>query len=169
MGDRQFVLRDASSDDSMLVKKTLYTALSWNPEAPIPPFEDVVAHPKIAVYHEAWMREGDDGVVAETDDGVFVGMSFCRLFSDGEDAQGFVDEMTPELAVGVEAQFRGLGVGHRLLERLHESRGAAGVQRMSLSVDADNPAVRLYERLGYAEERRHGDGIVMVADLIHRT
>jgi ribosomal protein S18 acetylase RimI-like enzyme len=169
MGEGPFVLRPASNDDLMLVKKTLYTALSWNPDDPIPPFEVVVDHPKIAVYYDGWMRHGDDGVVAESDDGVFVGMAFCRLFPDGEDAQGFVDANTPELAVGVEAKFRGQGVGQRLMERLHESRMAAGVERMSLSVDVNNRAVHLYEHLGYSEERRHGDGIVMIAILNTRT
>ena len=169
MGDGPFVLRSASNDDTRLVKKTLYTALSWDPDDPIPPLELVVDHPKIAIYHRGWMRQGDDGVVAATDEGVFVGMAFCRLFPDGGDSQGFVDAHTPELAVGVEARFRGLGVGQSLIERLHESRMAAGVERMSLSVAADNPAVRLYERLGYSEERRHGDGIVMVASLNART
>ncbi|MGI9610452.1 MAG: GNAT family N-acetyltransferase [Acidimicrobiia bacterium] len=164
--DGEFVLRAASSDDLLLVKKTLYTALSWNPLDPVPAFEVVVSHPKIAIYHEGWMRDGDDGVVAETKDGVFVGMAFCRLFTNSDEAQGFVDGQTPELAVGVEAEFRGRGVGRRLLERLRESRAAADVERMSLSVDADNRALQLYETLGYTEERRHGDGIVMIATLI---
>ena len=157
--------RPATSDDLALVKKTLYTALAWNPDDPIPPMDVVVEHPKIAVYHEGWMRDGDDGVIAETSDGTFVGMAFCRLFPDGEDAQGFVDPDTPELAVGVETEYRGLGVGRTLLQHLHASRLAAGVARMSLSVDADNRAVRLYESLGYNQVQGHGDGIVMAKEL----
>jgi len=151
----------------MLVKRTLYSALSWDPEDPIPPFETVVEHPKIAVYHDGWMRPGDDGLVAETRTGLFVGMAYCRQFDGGEDAQGFIDGDTPELAVGVEAEFRGQDVGRRLIARLHEARRNAGVQRMSLSVGIGNPAGRLYERLGYREVRRHGDGIVMATELRH--
>lgn len=157
-------LRPAGSEDLCLVKRTLYTALSWDPDDPIPPFETVVAHAEIALYHEGWMREGDDGVVAELDGGEFAGMAICRQFDQDDLAQGFVDSTIPELAVGVEPEHRGGGIGRRLIKRLHESRRAAGVQRMSLSVNAGNPALRLYEELGYREVRRQGDAIVMVTD-----
>ena len=152
----------------MLVKKTLYTALSWDPKDPIPPFEPVVDHPQIAIYHDGWMRPGDDGFVAETDVGALVGMAYCRQFVDGEEAYGFVDAATPELAIGVEPEFRGQGFGQRLIQALHEARKAAGTKRMSLSVGAGNPARRLYERLGYREVQRRGDGVVMLADLSTR-
>lgn len=158
-------LRSAVSEDVHLVKRTLYTALSWDPDDPIPPFETVVAHPEIAVYHEGWMREGDDGVVAELEDGRFVGMAYCRQFVEGDPAQAFVDSTTPELAVGVGWEYRSRGIGRRLITRLQRSRAAAGVQRMSLSVNVDNPALGLYEELGYREVRRHGDAMVMVVEL----
>lgn len=165
MSDVSLRFRAAGPDDLPLVKRTLYTALSWDPEDPIPPFHTVLAHPDIAVYYEGWMRPGDDGVVAETEAGELAGMAYCREFGDGEPAQGFVDPSVPELAVGVEPELRGRGVGRSLIQRLHESRRAAGIQQMSLSVSMGNPAVRLYERLGYRELRRHDDAIVMVIDL----
>jgi ribosomal protein S18 acetylase RimI-like enzyme len=157
--------RTAGPEDLPLVKRTLYTALSWDPEDPIPPFDTVLAHPDIAVYYEDWMRPGDDGVVAETDAGELAGMAYCRQFDDDEPSQGFVDTSTPELAVGVEPEFRGRGIGHTLIQRLHESRRDAGIQQMSLSVNVGNRAVHLYERLGYREQRRSDDAIVMVVAL----
>lgn len=157
--------RTAGPEDLPLVKRTLYTALSWDPEDPIPPFDTVLAHPDIAIYYEDWMRPGDDGVVAETEVGASVGMAYCRQFDDDEPAQGFVDSSIPELAVGVEPGFRGRGIGSTLIHRLHESRRDAGIRQMSLSVNTGNPAIRLYERLGYRELRRHDDAIVMVAAL----
>lgn len=165
IGGAGVTMRPAVEEDLDLVKRTLYAALSWDPGDPIPRFETVVAHPEIAVYHEGWMREGDDGVVAELETGEFVGMAYCRQFEEGEPAQAFIDSSTPELAVGVEPRFRRRGFGRRLIGWLHASRRASGTQMMSLSVNLKNPAIHLYRQLGYREQRRHDEAAVMVADL----
>ena len=157
-------LRPAIDADIELVKRTLYTALAWDPEDPIPPFETVVTHPVIDIYWKDWMRPGDAGIVAELE-GEAVGMAYCRLFAADGGSQGFVDEAAPELAVGVEAAHRNGGIGGRLIRSLAASLQDQGVSRMSLSVNAPNPAMRLYERLGFEVARRRDDGVVMVAKI----
>ena len=141
-------LRAATSSDLDLVKRTLYLALSWDPDDPIPPFEQVVEHPEIAIYHTGWMQPGDAGVVAEIDGG-FVGMAYYRLFPPDRHGQGYVDPETPELAIAVVPELRGQGLGGRLLGALHSEAARTGVPRISLSVSAGNPARRLYQRHGY--------------------
>lgn len=155
------VFRPATDADLPAVKQTLYLALSWNPDDPIPPFEEVVDHPEMAIYHDGWMRPGDAGVVAETD-GEFVGMAYYRLFSTDVPGQGFVDADTPELAIAVIPAHRGRGVGTGLLRELHSMARSAGVVRISLSVSAGNPARRLYERHGYEPRGRDNDELMTV-------
>ena len=142
--------RTAGQADLPYVQQTLYLALAWDPDDPIPPFEKVVNHPQVAIYHTGWMRPGDAGVVAEIG-GEFAGMAYYRLFPEDDHGQGYVDPHTPELAIAVVEQYRGKGIGLRLMEDLAATARAAGIQQISLSVSAGNPARRLYQRLGYRD------------------
>jgi GNAT superfamily N-acetyltransferase len=64
---------------------------------------------------------------------------------------GFAGDGIPELSLGVLAGRRGQGIGSRLLSALLEPAGRAGYPAVSLSVERDNPALRLHRRLGFVE------------------
>ena len=157
-------VRVATADDIEVLKRALFEAVSWNPERELPPYEFVIAHPELARYHDGWGRQGDLAVIA-IDDGDAVGASLCRLFTDDDHGHGYVDDETPELAVAVADGARGNGLGTRLLNELAAEARRAGIRRLSLSVDSETPALRLYERLGYRELARDQDGVRMVLDL----
>lgn len=146
-----------------LVKWMLVEAVSWDPERELPPYEALVEHPELARYHVGWGRPGDAGVVAELD-GEPVGVAAYRLFTSDDHGEGFVDEGTPELAIAVAARQRGQGIGERLLRELEQVARREGISRLSLSVDAENPARRLYQRLGY-RELSSDDDVLMVLEL----
>jgi ribosomal protein S18 acetylase RimI-like enzyme len=150
--------------ESEHVRWALYEAVSWNPDRRLPPLEALLDHPELARYHRDWARVGDLGVVAEVG-GRRAGVAFCRLFTDDDHGHGYVDEATPELAIAVEAAHRGRGFGARLMHELAEQARTAGFVRLSLSVDSDNPALRLYERLGYRRLSRDEGGVRMLLEL----
>jgi ribosomal protein S18 acetylase RimI-like enzyme len=158
------VSRQTRADDLEHVKWALFEAVSWNPNRVLPPFEVTIEHPELASYHRGWGRPGDLGVVATNGEEV-VGVATCRLFTAEDHGHGYVDEATPEVAVAVAERWRGSGVGTRLMEELADAARAGGFERLSLSVDHDNPALRLYERLGYRELSRDEGGIRMIRDL----
>jgi ribosomal protein S18 acetylase RimI-like enzyme len=157
-------LRPLGAADVEHVKWGLYEAVAWDPERELPPFEHTIEHPELARYHRGWGRRGDLGVVAESG-GSVVGVALARLFTEEDHGHGYVDDDTPELAVAVADGHRGKGLGTRLLNELADAARDAGFARLSLSVDSENPALRLYERLGYRELARDEDGVRMLLDL----
>ena len=76
----------------------------------------------------------------------------------GGEGYGYVDDETPELAIAVLPDHRGRGLGRRLLRELLDAAGGR-FGAVSLSVRAENPAWRLYERTGFrvAVEREPGE------------
>jgi GNAT superfamily N-acetyltransferase len=150
-------IRGLTDDDLPFLREMLCAALDWQPGRKLPPRELVLEHPQVVVFHEEWGRDGDAGVVAE-EDGEPVGTAWWRFFTADRHGEGFVDEDTPELAIAVVDGHRGRGIGGALMEALHEHGRRAGIARVSLSVEPENPAKRLYARLGYVDFEA-GDGL----------
>lgn len=104
-------------------------------------------HPDTARYARDWGRPGDMGWVALAELKP-VGAAWLRLWSEGDRGYGHVSDDIPELGIAVLPGDRGKGVGTQLLARTLAS-AQDRFHSVSLSVLADNPAVRLYRRMGF--------------------
>lgn len=164
------LIRAAGPDDEAFLREMQYLALFVPPGAdPLP--AAIVDDPTIARYYVGFGgRSGDLGRVAESPAGTPIGAAWVRYSTAADPSYGYVDDETPELGIAVVEEYRGRGVGAALLEAL-----LAELPRCSLSIDRRNPAMRLYQRHGFAEVRREGDSVLMlhvrpdpVADAIDR-
>jgi GNAT superfamily N-acetyltransferase len=154
-------IRDATHDDLPFLRRMWHTAAFWQPEVFVLSEDDALAVPEIAMYIEEWGRPGDVGVIAEEED-LPLGAAWYRSFDGGRPGYGYVDDATPELAVGVIADARARGVGTALLAALIERARSAGVPGLSLSVNASNPSRRLYLKAGFTDVSYEDDSYVMV-------
>ena len=111
-----------------------------------------------------WGRPGDAAVIA-LDAGHRVGAAWYRLFKQEEPGYGFVDEQTPELSIAVVPSRRGRGLGDGLLRALLDEARRNGFGQISLSVEPENPALRLYERFGFQKVGESGGSWTMLARL----
>ncbi|GJM27303.1 MAG: N-acetyltransferase [Phycisphaerae bacterium] len=142
-------IRDASPHDTPFLKAMLYEAAYWRPGQPRPPIDTALADPELAKLLANWGNNGDVGVIAVSEDAEPIGAAWYRFWTDDHHSYGYVDAATPEIAIGVVHEWRGYGVGRALLEALIERARSANVGTLSLSVERDNPALRLYERMGF--------------------
>jgi ribosomal protein S18 acetylase RimI-like enzyme len=150
-------LRRATPLDQPTIEQIGRLAADWRGSG----FEGILP-PDIGRYVVGFGRAGDAGVIAELN-GEPIGAAWYRLFPAAEPGYGFVADDVPELSVGVDARYRRAGVGRRLLVALLERARADGVSRLSLSVEFDNPAVRLYERVGFETVGVNGGAWTMAA------
>ena len=111
--------------------------------------EAVKSQPILARYAVDWGRPGDDGFVALAN-GQPAGAVWLRLWLAADKGFGFIDNATPELAIAVLPECQGAGLGTQLLT-LALQQAQSVYPAISLSVRANNPANRLYERVGFVK------------------
>jgi len=142
------------TSDYKCLPEFLYQSI-FIPEGVKPPSRSIINAPQIYVYIKSFgAQPGDLGVVAEQS-GQVVGAAWTRIIS----AYGHIDAETPELAISILPEFRGYGIGTKMMKKLFEILRSSGYARTSLSVQKDNPAVRFYKRLGYTIVEEKSDHV----------
>src|SRR3990172_6953601 len=149
------MVRKGGPQDLRFLRDMLHHAYYWRERQ---------ADPLVQRYVRGWGRPGDTAVIA-VEGGFAVGAAWFRLFTTDEPGYGFVDEETPELAIGVVPTKRGHGYGEELLAALIERAKAGGFATLSLSVAPDNPALKLYEHHGFVKVAESEGSWTMRAEL----
>lgn len=146
----------------------IYTAWRWDRVWDEAEYLAYASRPHPDSYVRAFGRQSGDIGVGAVDAGRLVGAAGCRVLTGSDRGTGYVDDETPELAVAVEAPYRGAGLERALTARLIERVGAAGCSTLSLHVAAENrSARRLYHSLGFRAIKERDSGIVMVLPIGH--
>ena len=154
------IIRKIHPEEYGLLREFLYQAI-YLPEGVQPPPRSVVDQPELQVYLAGFgTQPGDDCLVAEAE-GTVVGAAWSRIMED----YGHMDSSTPSLAISLLPGYRGLGVGTRLLNGLLLLLQENGYLRASLSVQKENPALRLYERAGFRILAEKGTEYLMLRDI----
>ena len=136
-----YVIRALIADDEPIVWEMLRHA-SHEPSV-----EAVKTQPLLARYVVNWGRAGDLGCVAESKQ-TAIGAAWVRLWLTKDKGFGYIQDEIPELAIAVLPDYRGQGIGTQLLAQVL-NMSKTHFPGVSLNVRADNPAVKLYERVGF--------------------
>jgi GNAT superfamily N-acetyltransferase len=156
-----FTIRPIDSGDEPFLWEMLYEAI-YVPEGEPRPGRELLGLPEIAHYASGWGQPGDYGLVAvDAASGRPVGAAWLRLLAGEIAGFGYVDDETPELSIALVPEYRGRGIGATLMKELL-AYADARYTAVSLSVDPRYPAMRLYERLGFAPVGVNGGSVTMV-------
>ncbi|MEZ4679804.1 MAG: N-acetyltransferase [Caldilineaceae bacterium] len=118
----------------------------------------IVDEPGLRKYFAAFgTQAGDLGYKAvDSQNGQAVGAAWLRLLQGDNQGYGYVDDETPELSIALDPAYRGQGVGTQLLDQLFAA-ASAHYRAIALSVWPENPAYRLYQRLGFSVVKQLAD------------
>lgn len=162
MAHEQITIRALTAADESFLWEMLYQAI-FIPPGSVPFPRAIIHRPEISRYVDGWGRDGDSGFLASSESNP-IGAAWMRLLTGDNAGYGYVDDETPEVTIAVVPIWRGRGVGGQLLARLL-AHAALRHPAISLSVSSDNPARRLYERLGFVTVGRDGASLTMVKQL----
>jgi len=130
------------SSEAFMVKELLHYAARLDESG-----ETLEDHPPLRQYHDNYGNyNGDIGVYAMVE-GKVAGGAWVRMLLNGF---GHVDTDTPELTFAVLPEYRGQGIGTQVIEQLMDEVSKLYPQ-LSLAVREEDPAIRLYERLGFVK------------------
>lgn len=146
-----FTIRPATVEDLPFLWDMLFEAAAVSEEIRKKGKERALSLPFIFHILENFGRQEDVAIVAQTKDEQLIGAAWFRLFPESDKGFGFVSSEIPEIAIAVVPGRRGQGAGTKLMEKLIETARAMNFPALSLSVDRRNPALRLYERLGFRD------------------
>jgi GNAT superfamily N-acetyltransferase len=152
-------LRPATTADVTFLREMLYHAIYTPPGGP-PLATQILQRTELSRYVDGWVKPGDMGVIAELS-GIPVGAAWLRLMKGENRGYGYVEDGIPELTIALLPDYRSMGIGTQLLTHLL-GRAAGHYPAVSLSVSADNPACRLYQRHGFVVIRDDTGSLTML-------
>ncbi|MVU76458.1 GNAT family N-acetyltransferase [Nocardia sp. ET3-3] len=141
-------VRSAEIADEKFLWAMLYEAAYARAQGIDSP-DDLRDIPGLGHFVEGWGAANDLGVIGGFD-GVPLGAAWLRSLTSEDPGYGYVDDDTPELAIGVAPEGRGTGLGTALMSALLDA-AREKYDAVSLSVRLENPARKLYQRLGFVD------------------
>lgn len=152
-----YKIRKLKSAEYPLLEHFLYQAI-FVPEGVQPPPNSILDSPELRVYLDGFgTQRADLGLGAEAD-GKMIGAVWSRIMED----YGHIDDQTPSLAISLDREYRGLGIGTAMMQAMLALLARRGYARCSLAVQKKNYAFRMYQKLGFEPVRETREEYIMV-------
>ncbi len=78
---------------------------------------------------------------------------------------GHIDDETPSFAISLYKEYRGMGIGTKLMYAMLELLREEGFKKASLAVQKANYAIRMYEKVGFKIIDENEEEFIMVCEL----
>ena len=139
-----YTIREIKSTEYSLLNNFLYEAI-YVPEGIEPPPKSIINSPELQVYVSDFGTQKHDRALLAEVNGKVVGAVWVRIMND----YGHIDDATPSFAISLYKEYRGLGIGTAMMQKMLTTLKNAGYKQASLSVQKANYAANMYLKLGF--------------------
>lgn len=153
-------IRKIRTTETGVLKDFLYEAI-YVPQGMEPPDRNIINQPELRLYIDDFGDRRDDHCLVADVNGKIVGAVWARIMND----YGHVDDVTPSLAISLYPEYRGQGIGTKLMTEMLTLLARTGYAKASLSVQKENYAVRMYRSLGFQVLKEDDEEFIMTIDL----
>jgi ribosomal protein S18 acetylase RimI-like enzyme len=161
--DLMINIREIQKAEIFNLDNFLYEAI-YIPEGQKKPDIEIIQIPELSCYIKDFGKDSDLCLVAESQ-GDLIGAIWIRIYTEYEKGFGYVDSKTPELSMSVVKKYRKQGIGTKLLTSMIEKLIQIGYNQVSLSVDLENYALKLYQKNGFDVVQSDDKSAIMIKQL----
>ena len=153
-------IRNIHPQEIPVLDDFLYEAI-FIPQGVEPPPRSIIEQDDLQVYVRGFGDDPHDHCLVAEVDGKIAGAVWVRIMDD----YGHVDDQTPSLAISLYKEYRGQGIGTQLLLQMMDLLRKEKYAQVSLSVQKENHALRMYQKAGFKIVEDRGEEVLMVARL----
>lgn len=155
-----YTIREIDTTEYPLLNNFLYEAI-FVPEGVESPPKSIINLPELQVYVSNFGTQKHDRALLAEVNGKIIGAVWVRIMND----YGHIDDDTPSLAISLYKEYRGLGIGTALMQKMLATLKNNGYKQASLSVQKDNYAAKMYLKLGFEIVKETEEEYIMVKKL----
>ena len=152
-------IREIRENEYYVLSEFLYEAICIPVGMEKPP-KAIIEQPELQVYIADFGKSDDWCLVAEVKEKI-VGAVWVRVMDD----YGHIDDETPSFAMSLYEEYRNMGIGTALMRDMLEFLKNKGYKQTSLSVQKENYAARMYQKVGFEVIDENEEEYIMVCRL----
>lgn len=158
-----YIIRPLKQSEIYILSDFLYEAIFQKDNtSPLP--KEIINKPELNIFIKDFGKPDDYCLVAEVDNKI-IGAVWSRVLSGEIKGYGNIDSTTPELAISIYKQYRNKGIGTDLMKGILKLLKEKGYNRVSLSVQKDNYAVKMYKAVSFKTFKETEEEYIMVCSL----
>lgn len=154
------IIRRMVETEYGLLGDFLFEAIFKKDEEMVIPRE-IIEKPELQVYIKDFgQKKGDYCLVAEEQQKI-IGAVWVRSIN----GYGHIEEEVPEFAISLYKEYRGKGIGTKLMEEMLVLLKKEGYKKASLAVQKENYAYKMYQKVGFHVIDENSEEYIMCCEL----